>query len=70
MRYMMAGAVEEPGKCSNTTCSKTMTMQLMHNFSEYNNKQLIKMQVLYNVTHSIMQPCTHSLMTCLKQQSL
>lgn len=47
-----------------------MTMQLMHNFSEYNNKQLIKMQVLYTVMHSIMQPCTHSMMTCLKQQSL
>lgn len=42
---MMAGKVEEPGRCPSGTCGKTFTMQLMHNYSEYNNKQLIKMQV-------------------------
>lgn len=43
----MGGNIEEPAKCPNTTCGKTWTMILMHNSSEYNDKQLIKMQVGY-----------------------
>lgn len=41
----VGGNIEEPAKCPNTTCGKTWTMILMHNSSEYNDKQLIKMQV-------------------------
>jgi len=53
LNYLQAGAIEEPGKCPNAMCGKTMTMQLMHNLSEYNNKQLIKMQVCLDATVSL-----------------
>jgi len=53
LNYLQAGAIEEPGKCPNAMCGKTMTMQLMHNFSEYNNKQLIKMQVCFDAITSL-----------------
>ncbi|KAL0018271.1 hypothetical protein WJX77_002133 [Trebouxia sp. C0004] len=42
--YMMGGVLEEPCKCPEATCGKSMTMQLMHNLSEYSDKQLIKVQ--------------------------
>ncbi|KAL3152230.1 hypothetical protein ABBQ32_001312 [Trebouxia sp. C0010 RCD-2024] len=40
----MGGTIEDPSKCPRATCGKPFTMQLMHNYGEYNNKQLIKMQ--------------------------
>ena len=39
------GNIEEPPKCPSTDCGKSWTMHLIHNYSEYNDKQLIKMQV-------------------------
>lgn len=45
LRYNISGTIEDPTKCPRGTCGKPYTMQLMHNFGEYNNKQLIKMQV-------------------------
>ena len=44
LRYNMGGTIEDPTKCPRATCGKPFTMQLMHNYGEYNNKQLIKMQ--------------------------
>ena len=41
----VGGNIEEPAKCPESSCGQTWTMQLMHNYSEYNDKQLIKMQV-------------------------
>ncbi|DBA98060.1 TPA: hypothetical protein ACH3X3_012887 [Trebouxia sp. C0006] len=43
-RYLVGGALEQPIKCPEATCGKSMTMQLMHNLGTYNDKQLIKMQ--------------------------
>ena len=51
--HVMGGAIEEPCKCLEVTCGKTMTMQLMHNLSEFSNKQLIKMQVCLDATPSL-----------------
>ena len=62
LNYLQAGAIEEPGKCPNAMCGKTMTMQLMHNLSEYNNKQLIKMQVCLDATPSL-HPSRYMLVT-------
>lgn len=45
LKYNVGGAIEEPAKCPEASCGKTWTMQLMHNYSDYNDKQLVKMQV-------------------------
>ncbi len=49
----MGGALEQPNKCPEATCGKSMTMQLMHNLGTYNDKQLIKMQVCLYATPSL-----------------
>ena len=57
----MCGTIEDPGKCPNGSCGKAWTMQLMHNYSDYNNKQLVKMQVCVALCSSA---CCHAGVAC------
>ena len=63
---MTGGTIEEPTKCTNPTCGKAWTMQLMHNWGEYSNKQLTKMQVRNGASYcknkprkSLLDPAAH-----------
>ena len=41
----MEGIIEEPTVCPDAGCGAKHLMKLLHNRSEFSNKQLIKMQV-------------------------
>ena len=41
----MEGIIEEPTVCPDPGCGAKHLMKLLHNRSEFSNKQLIKMQV-------------------------
>ena len=52
VRFNDRGMIDEPTKCSNANCGEKFTMKVVHNRSQFFDKQVVKMQARGAAEHS------------------